>query len=97
MKFSYKVFQKEKLLAVCDNEILGKTLKHIGIDIYISPDFYGSGKADENTIINLAKQSTIINAFGNNIIKILIKAGVIDNNSTVEIDGVLHGQVFVIA
>jgi len=92
--FSYNLFRQggERLLAVCDESVLGKTFTGGDIEITVS-DFYRGKKCGEKEILRIAKQSTIINAVGNKITGLLIKNRLVDESSVLNIGGVPHAQV----
>ncbi len=91
--FSYTYFDNLKLLGICDEELLGKTL-HGEVDIIISEKFYGSSKADEKEILKLVREADNINCFGDKIVSLLIKEGIVDERFVMVIDGVKHAQVY---
>ncbi len=95
--FSYRVYEQgsDKLLAVCDADILGKSFSSGELQIEAG-DFYKGDKCDAKKAVELAKKSTIINATGNEIVRLLIKNRLADRGSALEIGGVLHAQVVAI-
>lgn len=92
--FSYKVFKtgNDVLLAICDDEILGKTFSAGEIEITVS-EFYKGGKCNEAEALKLVRKATIINAVGNRIIKLLAEKNMVSSDSVLKIGDVLHAQV----
>lgn len=92
--FSYNVFKQDKdvLLAICDENILGKTFGNDEVEITIT-DFYKGKKCDAAAAIKLAKNATIINAVGKDIINILIEKKFVDASSVLKIGETSHAQV----
>ena len=92
--FSYNIFKQNKdvLLAICDENILGKTFGNGELEITIS-DFYKGKNCDAAAAIKLAKGATIINAVGKNIINILIEKKFVDASSVLQIGETSHAQV----
>ncbi|MCW1293183.1 MAG: DUF424 family protein [Candidatus Parvarchaeota archaeon] len=82
----------QKILAVCDKNLLGKTLISKDIKIFIDPKFYGEKIFDKREILTMISESSIINAFGNEIVKFLMEKGIVKNAK--EFGGQLHAQVY---
>lgn len=78
------------LLAVCDKKLLGKKLND---DVFIDPHFYGNETINEQELISLMKDATIINLFGNETIDIAIKFGHCTKDTIRLIDNVAHVQI----
>jgi len=91
-----KIYKNEgrRLVAACDKEVLGKTLKHGNAVVEISSAFYGEELASEEELQQVLGEAMTANLFGENTIKCAIKCGLIDPDSVIMIDGVPHAQVF---
>jgi hypothetical protein len=86
----------EKLLAVCDADLLGKTLEEGDLSLFVSPEFYG-GRIVGKEVLALARKSTIINAVGNKIVSLLIDNDMVSEKCVIKIKGVMHAQVVVVS
>ena len=97
MTFHYKVFSegKDKLLAIADASLIGKTVCNDEIEIEISSNFYGNEKCSVEEALMLARQSTIINAIGAEIIDVLLQNGFVEKDNLLHIDKTPHAQVIV--
>ena len=84
---------KNLLLAVCDAELLGKTLQESGIIFEVKEDFYKGIKTSVNEALNLVKESTIVNLVGCNIVKKAIELGYVHPEAVITVCGVLHAQI----
>jgi len=82
------------LVAACDKEVLGKTLKHGNSVVEISRAFYGEEPASEEELQKALVEATTANLFGEKTIKCAIKCGFIDPDSVIMIDCVPHAQGF---
>ena len=93
--FSYKIFQQqdEVLLAICDKEILDKDFSEGEMSINVSNDFYSDKECEKNEAVELIKNSTIINAVGNQIIDLLLNENIINKSNVIRIGDVKHAQV----
>lgn len=87
------------IIAICDEDLLGKELHDakLGISIKIDPLFYGGEILGFDEIIPLLNRANVINAIGNNIVKRLSEAGYINSESdAIEINGIKHVQIYVL-
>ena len=92
--FSYNIFKQgdNVLLAICDYKILDKTFESGQLTITVS-EFYKGKECGEKTALSLVNKSTIINAVGNEIVKLLIDRNIVDDSNVLKIGGILHAQV----
>jgi hypothetical protein len=80
------------VVAVCDEKLLDKSIKHGDIKIKISKHFYGGALVDEDIAIKFMKRATIVNLIGNDIVNIAEKNGFITKENIISINGTLHAQ-----
>jgi uncharacterized protein len=83
------------VIAVCDEYLIGKTLKN-DVTIKISEHFYKGEKKTEQEVINILKTASNINLIGKNAIQAGLKTGVITKENIKTIQGVPHAQAFAI-
>lgn len=81
------------VLAICDVELLGKTLNEGKIVFEVSEEFYKGTKTTVEEAINLIRQSTIVNMIGKRIVKKAIEKGLIHPEAVLNISGVPHAQI----
>lgn len=84
--------QDRSVIAVCDKELIGKTLKDNKIEIKISERFYKGEEQAEDYIIKILKDADNINLMGEKAVNAGLKAGVIVKNNIRTIQGVPHAQ-----
>ncbi len=96
--FSYRLFRTENdvLLAICDSELVGKTISDNGMEITIEPSFYSGKTCDTHSVLPLIRESTIINAVGNKIVSLLIDKNIVSESGVIRIKDVMHAQVVVV-
>ena len=82
------------LVAACDEEVLGKTLKHGNTMVEINRAFSEGEPVSEEELEKALEEATTANLFGEKTIKCAIKCGLIDPDSVIVIDCVPHAQVF---
>lgn len=84
---------KEILLAVCDKELLGKTLKSDDVEIKIG-DFYKGEEVTEEDLLSNVEKAKTINAIGEKTISFLIKNNIISRENLIYISGIPHAQIY---
>ncbi len=84
----------QTVVAACDKELIGTTLKKGKINIEISEDFYKGELVSETAFIDVVAAFGNINMFGHRTIACAIKNGMIDPGSVIEIEGIPHAQIF---
>ena len=84
---------RQVLLAACDAEILGKTLKDSNITFEVSEKFYKGYKTSVDDAIDLIEESTIVNLVGANIVKRAIERGYVHPEAVIKICGIPHAQI----
>ena len=81
------------LLAICDNDLLGKTLREGKIVFHVKDEFYNGGKVSLEEAVNMIENSTIVNLVGKNCIEKAILKGYIHPEAVLQISGVPHAQI----
>lgn len=84
---------KNVLLAVCDCDLLGKTLREGKIVFRVKNDFYNGRKASVEEAVSLIGNSTIVNLLGKNCVEKAIAQGYVHPEAVITIEGVPHAQI----
>jgi hypothetical protein len=84
---------KNILLAICDSEMLGKTLRQGKIIFHIKDEFYNGGKTTVEEAVSMIENSTIVNIVGKNCVKRAIAKGYVHPDAVLQIEGVPHAQI----
>lgn len=89
-----KIFRTryDVVVAICDENLLGKDVKWKKLKIKISKGFYGEKLIDENLAVKVMRRATIGNLFGKDIVSVAEKNGFITKENIILIDGVPHAQ-----
>lgn len=82
-----------KVLAICDEDLIGKTLDDGKICIEVSERFYKGHKESDKEVIKLMKIAENINMIGKKCVKLALDNGIIDKESLIIVKGVPHAQV----
>lgn len=83
----------ERILAACDEDVLGKTFEGNGARITVSESFYRGEPVSPEAFIERMKSVTIMNLVGEEVVALAIAEGKVSPDSVMEIGGVRHAQV----
>lgn len=88
MNFYVKIHEnpREKLVAICDAEVIGKHINHNGVKLYINEKFYGSKIYPAEDVLHILKNSTSYNVIGKKICELLIEHNLIHPDTVMWID-----------
>ena len=91
--FCYKIHKTQfgKLIAICDKSLNGKTLDNKGIKFFVNPRFY-CDKTIGNEILDVISDSNDGNIVGNEIVDLLLGAGLISEETVMLVEGIKHAQ-----
>jgi hypothetical protein len=81
------------LLAMCDAEILGKTLRKGKTVFHVKKEFYKGTKVSIEEAMTMIENSTIVNMIGKNIVQKAIEKGHVHPEAVLSIDGIPHAQI----
>ncbi len=84
----------EVIVAICDKELLGKRFEEGDIVIDVKKDFYGGSLIDQEEVLKLLEEGTIINLVGKKIVSIAIEIGLVDKENVLVVKDVPHAQVY---
>jgi len=90
------VHEKDRILAACDEEILGMTFRGDGVKIKVSEIFYGGEAVSEDVFVERTKSVTIMNLVGNRVVGKAVSEGLVSEKSVIVIGGVKHAQVVIL-
>ncbi len=84
---------KNVLLAVCDCELLGRTLREGKIVFKIKDEFYNGRKTTVEEAVGLIKNSTIVNLVGKCCVEKAVAEGFVHPEAVLKIEGIPHAQI----
>ena len=88
-----KKIGKTVLLAICDADILGKTLREGKIVFCVKEDFYKGARVNIEEAVSMIRNCTIVNMVGKNVVKKAIEQGYVHPEAVLDIEGVPHAQI----
>ncbi len=86
-------FGKE-VLAVCDKELCGKTLKGASAVFVVSESFYKGSEISVKDLKARLREFENINIVGNRAVAVALEEKIVSGENVVEIAGVKHVQIF---
>ena len=81
------------LLAICDAEILGKTLREGKIVFKVKEEFYKGARVSIEEAVAMIENSTIVNMIGKNVVKRAVEKGYVHPEAILNIEGIPHAQI----
>jgi len=85
----------ETILAVCDEELLGKRLKlNEGFSIEVSKSFYGGVLIAGDDLDKYLKQATIVNILGEKAVSYAVRKGFTVEKAVIRVGGIPHIQLY---
>jgi hypothetical protein len=81
------------MLATCDAELLGRTLREGKITFHVHEKFYKGPRVSLEEAVQLIKESTVVNMVGRKIVRKAIEHGFVHPEAVLMIDGVPHAQI----
>ena len=88
-----KKIGRNVLLAICDIEVLGRTLREGKIVFCVKEDFYKGARVNVEEAVSMIDDSTIVNMVGRNIVRKAIEKGYVHPEAVLNIEGIPHAQV----
>lgn len=95
MKVYVKVYrvQGEVLLAACDEELIGKTLREGELKLEVKERFYKGKLVEVSALEELLDEATIANLVGERCVGKAIELGYVEKDRVLYIQGVPHAQM----
>jgi hypothetical protein len=88
-----KKIGRNVLLAICDCEMLGRTLREGKIVFHVKEKFYNGGKVSVDEAVGMIANSTIVNLVGKNCVEKAIAKGYVHPDAVLHIEGIPHAQI----
>ena len=90
----HRIQGKGEIVAVCDRELLNRTICHGDITIHVSEKFYGNEEAGAEEVVAALKNAGNINLIGTKAVSVAIECGVLPEGAYILIDGIPHAQIY---
>lgn len=66
-------YQAARMVNICDEELLGRTLREGKLKVDITPEYFSGVRVDEETALRQIKETDIVNLVGNRIVAKALK------------------------
>jgi len=86
----------ERLLAACDEELLGRTFSEGELRLRVSEAFYKGEVITEETLRERMRSVTMMNLVGERAVSVALEARYVSEDATITIGGVKHAQAVVL-
>ncbi|MEM2123345.1 MAG: DUF424 family protein [Candidatus Bathyarchaeia archaeon] len=82
-----------RLVAICDEGILGKTFREGRLKLEVSEQFYKGSLLPMDEAVKLVVDSDIANLTGRSIVDAILREGLADRRAVITISGIPHLQI----
>ena len=98
MKLIAKIHKvgQEKIVAVCDKNLLNKTIKFGEVKVVVDEEFYGNQEVDVEFLKKELTDATIGNFIGKGAVKLALKTGLINEENIIYVGKIPHAQFVVV-
>lgn len=87
---------RDTIVAVCDAELLGKTLQGSRVSFKVNERFYGGVQASIEEAIEAIQKSTISNLVGKKIVEAAIAHKIVNESSVIYFGDIPHTQIVIL-
>jgi hypothetical protein len=84
---------KDTLVAVCDKDLIGKTLKDGKIRLEVKKEFYGDKLTSPDEAAKALSEADTGNIVGKKSVKIAIERNLVDPSAVIHIAGIPHVHI----
>ena len=84
---------KGKMVACCDEDLMGKTFREGNLRLSLETGFYGTSLLGLGEAMILLERADILNLVGRNVVDAAIHGGIVHPEAVISIAGVPHVQV----
>ena len=83
-----------KILAVCDEDLVGKSFEEGDLYLDVNEEFYKGEKKTKDEVLELLKSNEFqsFNIVGKESISVAVEAGLVSNKNVLTVEGVPHAQ-----
>ncbi len=82
------------LVNICDKELLGTTVKGMGLEMHISHEYFDGELVNTNQALNLVRSSNIVNLVGERIVSKVLEAKLASERAVKKVGKVSFLMIF---
>lgn len=83
---------RERLVAACDSDVLGRKLQEGKLHLDVNPQFYDGFEASLDDLELYLRNATVANLVGERVVARAIELGYVAQENVLRIEGVPHAQ-----
>ena len=83
----------EVIVAICDENLLGKTIEDENVRFEIKREFFGGELMEVEKALEIIEQGTVINLVGKAIVNALAQKNEVIKLAVIEVAGIPHVQI----
>ncbi|WP_224448174.1 DUF424 domain-containing protein [Haloprofundus salilacus] len=84
------------LVSVCDPDCIGETYENGRVSLTVTEEFYGGDDAEEadaDAVVDSLTRATVANIVGEEAVGVAIEAGLIDEETVLDVGETRHAQL----
>ncbi|ADQ65724.1 hypothetical protein C499_10989 [Halogeometricum borinquense DSM 11551] len=84
------------LVSVCDRDCLGETYEDGQVSLEVTEEFYGGEEADKvdaDAVVDSLTRATVANIVGERAVGVAIDAGIVDEETVLDVGETRHAQL----
>ncbi len=93
-----KIFEKkgEKIVAVCDSELLGNVYREgeTVLDLDSHSHFYNGEKSDKTAVKDALESATSANLVGKKSVSVAVEMGLVSEGEILKVQEIPHAQIY---
>lgn len=89
---THKTSDGRKILAICDDDLIGKKFEEKNVQLDLTSGFYNGEKRTESEIEKMFDDAYIVNMVGKNSVELGKKAGIVSEENIIYVKKIPHSQ-----
>lgn len=82
-----------RLVAVCDDDVLGETFDNDGVAFEVTEEFYDGERADEAQVVASLARARVANIVGSESVNLAVEHGFVEEANVLDVGGTTHAQL----
>ena len=88
------IYKQATIVAICDEDLIGKTIEDKDKRIEVSERFYKGKKRSPKQVLEIMKHSENLNLIGKKTVDLALKNHIIEKEGIIKIKNVPHAQMY---
>ncbi|HZX45234.1 MAG TPA: DUF424 domain-containing protein [Candidatus Nanoarchaeia archaeon] len=91
----HRAHEGRKLVALCDNELIGKVFEEGDAFLDLRLKFYAGEEKGRDEVLEALKNASIVNAVGKESVGLLVSAKIVEEKCILKVNGIPHAQAVI--